>query len=276
MGLSWAHVLGDVFSASDFINMWGQTMADTLPPAPPIKPPTPPEKPENPDQPVSDPISIKRVDPVGDNWVTASNRRMELLSFHITETQLTQLQANISGDNETPVFECLCAILWQSVARIRGRPEPETVTVCRNDRDGRKAGGTLSNSAQIISTVKADFSVKEAEPRDVAALLVEEAVDERGMIEEAVGRDGGVSDLIVYGANLTFVNLEEADFYGLELKGQKPVHVSYFIDGVGDEGVVLVAPVPKDGGHGRVVTVILPEGEGMELKSELKREWSIV
>ena len=26
----------------------------------------------------------------------------------------------------------------------------------------------------------------------MAALLVEEAVDERGMIEEAVGRDGGV------------------------------------------------------------------------------------
>ena len=50
----------------------------------------------------------------------------------------------------------------------------------------------MSNNAQIISTVKADFSVKEAEPRDVAALLVEEAVDERGMIEEAVERDGGV------------------------------------------------------------------------------------
>ena len=46
----------------------------------------------------------------------------------------------------------------------------------------------------------------------------------------------------MYGANLTFVNLEEADFYGMELKGQKPVHVSYFIDGVGDEGVVLVTP----------------------------------
>ena len=60
----------------------------------------------------------------------------------------------------------------------------------------------------------------------------------------ALGRffERWVSNFIMDGANLTFVNLEEADFYGMELKGQKPVHVSYFIDGVGDEGVVLVTP----------------------------------
>lgn len=281
LGLSWAHVLGDAFSASDFINMWGQAMANQLPQHPVHLPKSSfmLVKPANRSQLATDPLSIKRVDPVGDNWITANNCKMEPFSFHITATQLTQLQAKISGHKATPPFECLCTIFWQSIARVCSRHEPEIVTVCKNERGSRRTG-TLSNSAQIISTVKADFSVKEAKPKDVAALLVEHAVDERGLIEAAVERDGGVSDFIIYGANLTFVNLEEASFYGLELNGQKPVHVSYLIDGIGDEGVVLVAPPgPKDSGkdsnEGKIVTVILPEDQVMELKSELKREWSI-
>ncbi|RVW99886.1 hypothetical protein CK203_029235 [Vitis vinifera] len=113
---------------------------------------------------------------------------------------------------------------------------------------GSRRTGTLSNSAQIISTVKADFSVKEAKPKDVAALLVEHAVDERGLIEAAVERDGGVSDFIIYGANLL-----------LRRFGGSP--------GPKDSG--------KDSNEGKIVTVILPEDQVMELKSELKREWSI-
>lgn len=281
MGLSWAHVLGDFFSASHFMNLWGQAMADLLPPRPVLALPQPSTtlmaKPKNPAQTRNDPVSIKRVDSVGDNWMVVNNCKMELFSFRVTETQLTQLQAKISGGGHkaTPVFECLCAVFWKAIAGIRDEREPETVTVCRNDR-GCRGTHALSNSAQIISTVNVGFSVKDAKPKEVAAaLLAERGVDERGLIEEAVGRDGGVSDFIMYGANLTFVNLEAADFYSLELKGQKPVHVNYWIDGVGDKGVVLVAPGAKDGGEGRFVTVILPEDEKVELKSELKREWCI-
>ncbi|KAL6342687.1 hypothetical protein AAG906_013093 [Vitis piasezkii] len=236
LGLSWAHVLGDAFSASDFINMWGQAMANQLPQHPVDLPKSSSMlvKPANRSQLATDPLSIKRVDPVGDNWITANNCKMEPFSFHITATQLTELQAKISGHKATPPFECLCTIFWQSIARV-SRHEPEVVTVCK------------------------------------MSVVVEEL---------GIGERWRVSDFIIYRANLTFVNLEEASFYGLELNGQKPVHVSYLIDGIGDEGVVLMAPPgPKDSGkdssEGRIVTVILPEDQVMELKSELKREWSI-
>lgn len=279
MGLSWAHVLGDAFSASDFINLWGQSMARPLPqPARSPKSSSILVKSPSRDPLLADPLSIKRVDPVGDAWIAPTHCKMQPVSFHITGTQLTQLQAKISGGHKAtpPLFECLGAIFWQSIARIRGGPGPETVTVCRNEGGGRAPAGTLSNRRQIISAVKAEFSVKEAKPKEVAAWLAEHAVDERDLIEEAVERDGEVSDIIVYGANLTFVNMEEASFYELELQEQKPVHVAYFIDGVGDEGVVLVAPGSGgDGGDGRFVTVILPEDQMTELKSVLEREWSI-
>ncbi|GFY83909.1 hypothetical protein Acr_03g0006830 [Actinidia rufa] len=138
--------------------------------------------------------------------------------------------------------------------------------------------GILGNG-QVIKTVEAGFSVLEVQPKELAELLINRAVDDRPNIEDAVERDNGLSDLIVYGANLTFVDLEGADLYGLEFNGQKPTYVGYKVDGVGEEGLVLVLPGPKDegkNGKGRkVVTLIMPENQVAELKSELKREFSI-
>ena len=51
----------------------------------------------------------------------------------------------------------------------------------------------------------------------MATLLVNQVVDGRSQIEELVESDGGVSDFIVYGAKLTFVDLEEANYYPYQL-----------------------------------------------------------
>ena len=114
----------------------------------------------------------------------------------------------------------------------------------------------------------------EADPKRLASLLADQAIDETTQIEELVEKDQGLSDFVVYGANLSFVDWQEGDFYGLELQGHKPEFVSYSIQGVGDNGVVLVLPGPKYtgnvGGEGRLVTLIFPENEISELKSELK------
>ncbi|XP_057482142.1 protein ECERIFERUM 26-like [Actinidia eriantha] len=279
VGLSWAHVLGDAFSAADFMNSLGQVMAGHQL-AQPLKlaqsyisakiSPSPPKS--------KDPLSVKRVGPVGDHWIAANNSKMKAFSFNLTSTQISHLHAKVCGEigtNQIPFFECLCAVIWKVVAKIRDGPEPQMVTISKNDPHGRK-NGVLSNG-QLISIVKADFSIMEANPKELAELVLNQAMDERSTIVEAVERDQGLSDLIVYGANLTFVDLEEADFYGLELKAQKPAYVDYTIDGVGDDGVVLLLPGPKDGpkNGGKVVTLTMPEDQVLKLKFELNKEFSI-
>ncbi|XP_058195914.1 protein ECERIFERUM 26-like [Rhododendron vialii] len=277
VGLSWAHVMGDPFSAAEFMNAWGQAMRAQKP-ALPLKQGRTPTKPEtypSPPAPFKDPLSVKRVGPVGDHWVSPNNCKMGTFSLNLSTKQMNHLQSKVSGQvgsNPIPVFESICALIWKAVAKIRNGPEPKVVTVCRNDSRGQREKGILGNG-QVISIVKAEFSVTEAEPKELAEMVINQAEDERSLIREAMEREGGLPDFVVYGANLTFVDLEDADLYGLEFNGQKPIYVGYDMDGIGDEGAVLVIPGPKDAT--KVVTLIMPESEVFELKSELKRELSI-
>ncbi|KAK4585654.1 hypothetical protein RGQ29_023060 [Quercus rubra] len=274
LGLSWAHILGDAFSASEFINRWGQIVSgiwlNKTPNFPKSGTKTDCERSKN------LPLSVKQVDPVGDHWITSNSYKMDTFWFTISASQLATIRAEISGENQfdqIPIFETLCAIIWKCVVKVREQAPPKIVTMCKSD-PRKPASGNLGNT-QIISTVEAGFSItKETGPKELATLLINQAVDERSQIEELVERDHGVSDFIVYGAKLTFVDSEEANFYGLELDGHKPDFVYQSIQGVGDEGVVFVLPEPKDScknknDHGRIVTIIFPENQMAELRSEL-------
>ncbi|KAF5752524.1 protein ECERIFERUM 26-like [Tripterygium wilfordii] len=279
MGLSWAHVLGDVLSVSDSFNAWAQVLSGIKSnglfhiPKQPIKP----KNSDDPVEPLNLPGSVKRVGPVGDCWVTANNGEMETFSFHISSTHLTHLQSKIWGEphniNQIPSFESICAIIWHCIANVsEGGVEPNIVTVCKKDPIHTKTG-ILSNT-QIISTIKADFSVAEADLQELATLLVDKIKDEKSQIEEAVERENdGACDYIVYGANLTFLDLEEADLYGIEVNGFKPELVYYTIQGVGDAGMVIVhaGPGDYDGGGGRIATLILLEKQLAKVKYELKK-----
>ncbi|KAK7359298.1 hypothetical protein VNO77_01251 [Canavalia gladiata] len=274
LGLSWAHVLGDPLSASDFINSWGQLMNNLSLKKPfniPRSIPTPGES-----EPEKDPISAKRIDPVGDHWIPANNKKMDTFSFHLTSSQINYLQAQIWGPSidQTSPFESLCAMIWRCVAQVRGGSEPKTVTICRSN-PYHKDNDIIGNN-QVICKVEAgsECSIVDTDLRVLASMLVDQAVDERKQIEEAIEKDQGVTDFFVYGANLTFLDLEEINVYDLQLKGHKPTFVYYTLQGVGDEGVVLVMPWPKgstkNGVDGKFVTMILPEDEMVKLKSELK------
>ncbi|KAL5542670.1 hypothetical protein UlMin_010380 [Ulmus minor] len=273
LSLSWAHILGDTFSASDFMNKWAQEMASLRPKYSPHNPDSLNTKIENFESPTPLdrellPLSLKQVDPLGDLWISTNDNKMEAFSFLINQAQMTNLKVKILG----PFFESICALIWKSIAKIREGFEPEVVTICK--RNPKRASGVLSNT-QIISTVKVDFSIIEEDSQKLATLLAEQGIDETAKIEEAIEKDQGLSDFVVYGANLTFVDWLEANLYGSELQGNKPEFVSYTIQGVGENGVVLVLPRPEGsdngGGEGRLVTVILPENEIRGLKSELRR-----
>lgn len=271
MCLSWAHVLGDAFSAAKFMNMLGRVISGSEPERP-IIPAQSQNKPNNPDgapKVMEDPVSVKRVDPVGDNWVYAAPCKMEAFSFNVTPAKLSHLRSKLAKNGvDPPPFESLTAAIWQCIARIRA--DSKVVNICRKGEVN--SSNSILGNTQIVSVVRAEFAVAEANPSELAWMVKNEALDENRIIEEVMERDGGLSDLIIYGVNLTFVNLEEAAFYEFECKGQKPVSVSYRVDGVGEKGVVLVLPGVTGGGGGRLVTVMLPANEVVAVKSELKRE----
>lgn len=269
LGLSWAHVMGDPHSASDFINLWGQTL-NNLSLKMPFNIPKSVPAPLN-FGPENEPATAKRVDPVGDHWIPANNKKMDTFSFHITSSLMNNLQEQIWGPSveQTPPFESLCAIIWRCIARVREGSEPKIVTVCRPDPNGR--GNDIIGNDQLICKVEAgkECSIVDTSLKILASMLVDQGVDERNQIKDIVEKDQGVTDFFVYGANLTFLDLEDVNVYDFKLKGQKPKFVYYTLQGVGDEGVVLVLPKVNDI-DGKFVTIILPEDEIVKLKSELK------
>lgn len=286
LGLSWAHVLGDAFSATNFMNTLAQFVNGLKPIYPPNYNKSPPHY-QKPTKPItSEPLSLKQVSPVGDHWTMPLPCQMDTFSFHVKPTQLTKLQVKLSDyDSNLSLiqpFELLSAVIWRAIARIKNGPEPKTVTIIKKDATSPIEDVMTVRNDQYIGSVKAGFSVAEAHPKELAGLIHDMAESERDQIQEVVGRDPGGSDFVMYGSNLTFVNLEEAGFYGFELNGLSPRFVNCFVDGIGGEGVTLVLPSPKDGNSnvkttsgGRVVTMILPKSYMEELKEELK-EWGLI
>ncbi|KZV34872.1 protein ECERIFERUM 26-like [Dorcoceras hygrometricum] len=272
VGLSWAHVLGDAFSAAEFMNQLGKTVSNNGPgrPIALAQSLTRSTSANIERRAVEDPLSIRRVGLVGDNWIKVTEGNMSTFSFNIPATQLSHLQSKLSPKGaEFSPFEALSSVIWQCIARIRSGPK--VVTIC--EKGGKnETEGTLSNSLNV-SVVNADFHVVEAKPSELATLLKSRTSDERKKIDEIMETEQGLPDFIVYGANLTIVNFEEGKFYEFEYRGQKPVSFSLRIDGVGEQGAILVLPGDNNAAcGGRKVTAILPEKEIIEFKEELKRE----
>ncbi|KAL5714379.1 hypothetical protein ACHQM5_016347 [Ranunculus cassubicifolius] len=280
VGLSWAHVLGDAFSASSFINLWGQIMAGKSPPKSLnfSKAHKKTANSEIPPSTATELLSVKKIEAAEDSWIVPNNCRMETFSFRLTATQLKHMQSKISDQSHTsqvPVFETLGAIIWHCLAKIRGESESRIITTCRNDF--RKIDGEATGNNQIIGVVKVDFSVPKAEPSELAASILKQQVHETSVIEDNAAKEQDSAHFVVYGTNLTIVDLEDANLYGIEFKGQKPVFTNYSMDGVGEKGVALVLPGPEESdGRGRTLTLILPKNEVMALRNNLKDEYGLV
>lgn len=287
IGLSWAHILGDAFSASQFINLWGKFLSGQVP-IQQLDMPSIRKNSNNKKNPLPQvakvPFSIQKVllDPVGDQWLINNQCKMQYHSFHLTAKQLNHLT---QAAKSVKPFEVISAIMWKSLAKIRGKSsEPKIVAVCRrNAGSWDKEVELPSNSHVTVSTIQAanlKAAVAEADLAELAKLIAHKHEDETNLVGEVMDQkenDGKSHDFILYGAHLTFVNLEEVKIYGLELRGQKPVFASYYLYGVGDEGAILVLPGPASGKYegGKLVNLVLPENQLEELKYELRKEWGI-
>ncbi|KAF7830022.1 protein ECERIFERUM 2 [Senna tora] len=284
VGLSWAHVLGDAFSALNFISHWSKIIAGHVPPKslhvpPSSKPDLPPSLSDQ----SQNPISVKKAINVGEHWLAANHRNVETHSFRLAAKQLHHLVTTTISTDAASYFEILCAIVWKSLNRIRGNfCALNAVTICTTNGSNRREDEFPINGLEF-SKVEADFAVAQSDVSALAMLIAEKKIVENQVMEKLVEEDEGKEDFLVYGANLTFVDLEEAGFYDVELNGRKPVMANCTFHGVGDEGVVVVLPAPEEdddggdgGGNGRMMTVVLPHNELEQLKIELQREWGIV
>lgn len=277
VGLSWAHILGDVFSAVSYTNIWGQITKRHFP-TQPLRMEHSMKENCNPKSPTKDPLAVKRVGPVGDHWTTSDNTKLETYSFYISSPEFIRLQTKLCGGKDNnqhfPPFELICTIVWQCVAKAKHESEVNMVTICKRDSK-MSFEGVITNKAQSIKVVKTNISVKESSLMELGMLILNQGVDERSNIEEAMKPDNELPDLIIYGANLTFIDLSDAPLYELDIKGNTPVYVNCAIDGVGEEGVVLVFPARKDMSDGMTISITLPANHISELKSVLWNEWSL-
>ncbi|CAN6236206.1 unnamed protein product [Urochloa humidicola] len=260
LGFSWAHLIGDVFSATTCFNKWAQILSGKKP-EPTVL--TPDNKPAQAHSPAAAPRSVKQVGPIEDHWLVPAGRDMACYSFHVTEPALKKLHQQGQQHAAAPAactFELVAALLWQAVARIRAGGV-ETVTVVKADAAAR-SGRALGNEVKVGYAGASGSSPATTEVGELAALLAGGFVDETAAVAAFPG------DALVYGgAHLTLVDMEQVDLYGLEIKGQRPVHVEYGMDGVGEEGAVLVQPAA--GGRGRIVTAVLPRDEIESLRDAL-------
>jgi hypothetical protein len=255
LGFSWAHLIGDVASATTCFNNWAQILAGKKPHAITVNPV---KEPQDRAPAAAPPRSVKQVGPIEDYWLAPTGVDMACYSFHVTEPMLKRLQQQEAAA-AAGAFELISAVLWQTVAKIRVSKEVKTVTVVKNDMSAR-SGNSLANE-QTVGYVETSSPPAKTDVSELAALLAKNLVDETAAVA------GFPGDVIIYGANLTFVDMEQVDLYGLEIKGQRPAHVEYGMAGVGEEGAVLVQP--DSDGRGRVVTAVLPKDEVGSLRAAL-------
>ncbi|CAG7906027.1 unnamed protein product [Brassica rapa] len=266
LGLSWANIMGDSFSLFYAFNLWVKVLSGEKIYAPETS--IIDRRFLNPNPTVKDPESIKQVDPVGDLWITPNNKKMASYCFNLTvaaDQMSPHFPAN--GDDQIPVFEVLAGIIWKSIAKVREDPEPLTVTIIRKDPNDLKPIRSIRNS-QMISSVHVDFPVAEAAVEELVRCM-ERATDERCGIDEIGESCDGSLDFIVYGAKLTFMDLSEVDLYEAKVMRKSPESVYCNVEGVGEEGLVVVYAAAKS--EERVVTMTLPEEEMERVKSEFKK-----
>jgi hypothetical protein len=260
-GWPWAHVIGDIPSAAACFRTWAQLVSGKEPPYPTLHQDPSGVPPSSPGSSAKAPPSVMATAaPVGDHWaVTEAGHDMAPFSFHVTEQQLEGLlRLGVAEGDSRRVgpFELVSALMWRALAVVRGPGEAEATRTVTVVKAGAGAGG-LSNEHRI-GHVAAPVAPAQAGVATLAALLTGARLD------EAVAA-AGAGDVVVYGANLTFVDAGDVDVYGgMELAGRRPAHVEYAVGGG-------AAVVHRDaGGRGRAVAASVRREEADRLREAIR------
>jgi hypothetical protein len=149
--------------------------------------------------------------------------------------------------------------------QVREGKEIHTITTCKNNIS---RNNKFVSNEQSINSVIIDSSPSKLDISELAMAISKHAKNETQMIEAFVQGENGIKDLVVYGANLTFVDMLDLDLYSFTLKGQSPVNVEYAIDGVLEQGAALIMQGNEK--DSKLVVLVLPENELLKVKEVLE------
>lgn len=247
LGLRWSHILGDISTAVGFINHYGKLLAGNTILV---------DKNNNKNDDINtsnrkaeSTSVLKQVDTSERYWAVVNKQKMATMSFTVSKNHLSEIIGSTGTlqMQHQRAFEIISAKIWHWMAGIRQDKEPTTITICRPTPTHNHG---ITSNMQSITTVR-----RLAGEMDVGELAA--AITDAGG-DAAADYDGAPeTDVILYGANLTFVYMDGVEVDGLEIQGRKAVGVEYVIDGVGDDGFVLIWNI--SGGGGTRVTVVLPK-----------------
>jgi len=279
LGFTWAHLIGDTPSAATCFSTWAQLLSGKKAPAPTLRDPHTKPPSAAPAGATAPPSVKATAAPVGDDWRVPTACEMVPFSFHVTEQQLKRLLLGAPAGrrhHQVGTFELVAALVWRAVAAIRGPGEEEatrTVTVVKTTDPAAAPTGDgrlgLTNEHRIGHVVApTGLLPAAADVAELAAVLAGASLDGAGAVAAAALAGADDADAVVYGANLTFVDAEGVDAYGLELGARRPAHAEYAVDGTGDGGAAVVH---RDaGGRGRTVAAAVRRGEADRLRAVLR------
>ncbi|XP_021773163.1 protein ECERIFERUM 26-like [Chenopodium quinoa] len=216
--------------------------------------------------------------------------KMVSATFSFSDSAIKQSLAKFESTvpDATP-FALLTALFWTRIAELKAQTHEDiqqSISICMDMRKNLRAplpygyfGNALHFSKLTVNTEKMSNGdlgqVAELVHHHVTGFKDEEfwsAVDWLKSRKDDQGKF--LPPFQMYGPELTCVNMEsmiapinvrekesQPLMYGMEfVKDQKPAHVSYHLENVQGEGLIMVMPSP-DEGLARRVTVTLPEEE---------------
>ncbi|KAF6141187.1 hypothetical protein GIB67_018277 [Kingdonia uniflora] len=208
-----------------------------------------------------------------------SSVKLSTVTFRFSDTTIKKCLSEIQTKypSATP-FDMLTALFWSSVTRAKNHSHEKQCSLSIGI-DFRKLlhaplpHGFFGNALHF-SKLESDVDAMEEGGLAYVSGVVHEhlsSLDEEDYwsvidwFESQKGEGGKFAPpFIMYGPELTCVNMEHLSAYNAVLEDMKPIHVSYHVGNIEGEGLIFVLPSPEEG-LGRTVIVTLPSDQTVKL-----------
>eukprot|EP01018_Ginkgo_biloba_P004081 Gb_27254 [translate_table: standard] len=281
IGFSCGHMLADPSCATLFMKAWGEThrRAQVLHP-PFFHPPGLKARPR-----------MNRITTATEYYdstfkhareVCGEDHVYETVTFKFSHDMVQQCMSEVqSGSHKyeavTP-FEALAALFWVSCTKAKGKSgtEESKLSICSEFRKiiiaplPRGFFGNALHFSEARSSA-GDLACNDLSfpagliHEDVSRLEKEELRSVIEWLENQKNKEGTLPPpFYLYGPDLTCANWEEFFSYDAIFEKEKPLHVSYYVEPMHGEGLILVLP-STEGNSSRTVMVTLPGNQTSKL-----------
>eukprot|EP00249_Psilotum_nudum_P025248 c29540_g1_i1 orf=331-1746(+) len=289
IGFSWLHILGDPSCGALFMKAWGETHRAAQILHPPFYR-----------------ASILKIRPDlnmktksaayyaanfcskrSDTDFDSAAESYETVSFKFTHDAVQQCISEVEEGchRYEPVnpFDVISALFWAAIVKVNGKSNSADTELSiglefRKIQNPPLPHGYVGN-AQIFTGISSSVNDLINKDLSYASRLVNEAVTSIDTAEiesvicwlEQQERQGNglcSKPTLFYGPDLTCCAFENFFCYDVAFDLGKPIHISYFVQPLAGEGLILILPGP-DGNLSRTVVVTLPKDQIRQLCEDL-------